>query len=132
MKTKRIRLISIIHQQKKRAALSDEEYRSIIFAETGASSCSDCTVVQLEQVYRTLNRLLMLKGLAPYRFRDALSPADVVEAKAEKLFGKNWQERIQGFITSKKLPDLNKCTDKDLRMIWVFYQQSKGPKNELV
>lgn len=120
MKTKRTRLISIIHQQKKRAALSDEEYRSIIFAETGASSCSDCTVVQLEQVYRTLNRLLMLKGLATYRFRYALSPADVVEAKAEKLFGKNWQERIQGFITSKKLPDLNKCTDKDLRMILGF------------
>ena len=120
MKTKRTRLISIIHQQKKKAGLSDEEYRSIIFTETRETSCSQCTIFQLEQVYRTLNRLLVLKGLAPYRFRYAVSPADVVEAKAEKLFGKNWKERIQGFITSKKLPELNKCTDKDIRMILGF------------
>lgn len=118
--TKRNRLISIIHQQKKRVGLSDDEYRYIIFTETNENSCSVCTIFQLEQVYRTLNRLLIQKGLAPYHFRYALSLADVVEAKSEKLFGKNWQERIQGFMLAKNLPPLNKCTDKDLRMILGF------------
>lgn len=86
-KTKRSRLVSLIHMQKNKAALGDDEYRLILSAETGKESCSDCTLSELEQVFRAMNNLLVRMGESPFHIRNLLysSLAEVVQAKARRV-----------------------------------------------
>lgn len=121
-KTKRSRLVSLIHMQKNKAALGDDEYRLILSAETGKESCSDCTLSELEQVFRAMNNLLVRMGESPFHIRNLLysSLAEVVQAKARRVLGDGWASRLQGFLSKMGRKSLDDCSDIELRRILGF------------
>lgn len=132
MKTKRTRLISKIHQQKKIAGLSDEEYRLILSAETGKESCSDCTLSELEQVFRAMNNLLVRMGENPFHIRNLFysSLSEVVQAKAEKVLGSGSAARLKGFLAKMGRSSLDECSDIELRRILSFLSTVQKQERE--
>lgn len=53
----RCRLIKLIHIGKKKLDLDDEVYRALLLGVTGASSCRDCSLPELEQILAAMKKL---------------------------------------------------------------------------
>ena len=120
----RARLISLIHAQKSAARLDDEAYRAIVYGASGEESCADCTVAQLKAVFADLNIVLEQQHKKPFTFRaryEAPTMRDAVTARAKKLLGPQWQERLVLFVQTKlEKPALADCTEADLRRVMGF------------
>lgn len=123
-KTERTRLIGLIHAQVHTACLDDEAYRAILYGATGEQSCSDCTVQQLQTVFADLNIVLERQHKKTFTFSHHTwhpTMRDAVTARAKKLFGENWKERLEQFIQIKiGKQSFSVCNEPDLRRIMAF------------
>ncbi|MDR2663671.1 MAG: regulatory protein GemA [Treponema sp.] len=109
-----------IHAMKKQAELTDEDYRLLLSGAAGVDSAKDIeTPDQYYKVITALSNLLMAKNGqsacgTKHTFRDA------VKARAARILGENYQVRLSGYLRKMGKPDLNHCTDQDLRRVMGF------------
>lgn len=114
-------LTAIIHAQKNTAALTDDEYRMVLYGATGKTSCTECTAMELQKVYTDLNEILEKKGLRKYGFprrKSSVQTAAVMRAK--KVFGADWQTYLDGFLRKIGADNLASCTDKQIRRVMAY------------
>lgn len=123
-KSNRSRLISLIHLQKKEAALEEGVYRIIIFSATGKESCGECSLSELKAVFTDLNSVLEKQGKKPFSFyyrRELPELKDAVRARARKILGDDWQNRIDSFAQAKfSKAKYMLCSKSELRRIMAF------------
>ena len=135
-KTYRARLIGMIHMQKSAAQLTDEEYRLIISGATGKQSCSDCNIKELFAIHYDLNAVLIKQGKKGFVFYRNPRPKgnttiqDAVVAKAKKVLGDNWNERLDGFLKKLNRTSLKSCTDKEIRQIMGWISSTERSKKD--
>ncbi len=53
---RRTHLVKLIHIAKKELCLEDDVYRAVLFGVVGKTSCSACTIVELNEVFETLKK----------------------------------------------------------------------------
>lgn len=136
-KTYRDRLIGLIHMQKSAACLTDEEYRAIIAGSTGRESCVYCSIQELLAIHRDLNAVLIKQGKKGFTFYSKQRPSgkssiqDAVIARAKKVLGESWEERLKGFLQKLNKTSVYKCTDKEVRQImgWISTVERKDKAN---
>lgn len=121
-KSAKLRLISVIHAQKNKAGLTDDEYRMVIFGATGKQSCKACNLQELKSIYYDLNLILSKKGIEKFFYtqNNQRSLVSVIISRAEKVMGADYQKRIQGFLHKMKKKSLDDCTDQELRRLLGF------------
>ena len=123
-KSNRSRLISLIHAQKNAAALDDPTYRLIISGATGKQSCTDCTMQELKVVFTDLNSVLEKQGRQTFRYYprwEQPTLKDAVAARARKILGKDWQNRLDSFAQTRfSKAKYILCTNAELRSIMAF------------
>ena len=123
-KTNRSRLISLIHAQKNSAGLDEETYRLIVSGATGKHSCSECSMKELKEIFSDLNSVLSKQGKECYSFYprwENPSMCDAVTARAKKLLGKDWKNRLDSFSQTRfSKAKYILCTNAELRSIMAF------------
>lgn len=123
-KSNRTRLISLIHAQKNAAVLDDETYRIIVNGATGKDSCSDCTMQELKNIFVDLNSVLCKQGKRTFSFYQRWEPpslSDAVTARAKKILGEDWRNRLDSFSQSKFGKKSFRCCDNsELRRMMAF------------
>lgn len=119
--TNRSHLIGLIHAQKSAAGLSDDNYRILINGITNKTTCKDCSMIQLTEIFAQLNAILKQQGTEPFKyFAHRPTLRDAVEARAQKVLGNDFEKRLTGFLARIKKPNLASCTEHDLRAVMGF------------
>ncbi|MDE5898937.1 MAG: regulatory protein GemA [Treponemataceae bacterium] len=117
----RNRLISIIHAQKGKAHLSDDEYRLVLYGATGKNSCTECTLQELQSVFDDLNIVLERKGMRRFGFRqESLTLREAVAARAEAVLGGECKARLDSFLAKLGRTSIDECSGKELRRVMGF------------
>ncbi|MBR6153563.1 MAG: DUF1018 domain-containing protein [Treponema sp.] len=123
-KSNRSRLIGLIHVQKTVAKLDDETYRTIISGATGKESCTECTTQELRAIFRDLNLILEKQGKKTFSFYPRWEPPtlkDAVIARARKILGDDWENRLDSFSQSKfSKAKFRLCNKSELLRIMAF------------
>lgn len=122
MKTNKDKLIQLIHIQKGKIGLTDDDYRVILESTTGESSCSKLNYSQLFQVFNNLNNILKKQGKKALIFKkntDATLQEAVVN-RAEKILGPACQTRLQGFLQKIGKNSIQDCNFQELRRVMGF------------
>lgn len=123
----RTRLIGMIHMQKSAAHITDDGYRLILIGATGKLTCSECSLKELSAVHKDLNTLLVKQGQKAFFFNGSPNHSNkktiqnAVVAKAKKVLGQNWKERLDGFLQKLNRTSLKDCTENEIRRImgWI-------------
>ena len=87
-------LTAVIHAQKNTAALTDDEYRMVLYGATGKTSCTECTAMELQKVYTDLNEILEKKDKQVRDEIKTLSSTELVDLEKqfkEELFNLRFQ-----------------------------------------
>ncbi len=121
----RKKLLAIIHMQKKRLSLSDDDYRTILHSVTGYYSAKDFkTQEQFRAIIAVLNRQLGLLNLPPVHpggARKYQSPfLYAVSSKAKAVLGNSADARLAGYLKKMGKASLEECSPKELRRIMGF------------
>lgn len=123
-KSNRSRLIGLIHVQKTVAKLDDETYRTIISGATGKESCTECTTQELRAIFRDLNLILEKQDKKTFSFYPRWEPPtlkDAVIARAKKILGDDWENRLDSFSQSKfSKTKFRLCNKSELLRIMAF------------
>ena len=123
-KSTRSRLIGLIHVQKTVAKLDDETYRTIISGATGKESCTECTTQELRAIFRDLNLILEKQDKKTFSFYPRWEPPtlkDAVIARAKKILGDDWENRLDSFSQSKfSKTKFRLCNKSELLRIMAF------------
>jgi hypothetical protein len=131
-----------IHILKKEAALTDDEYRSLLFGAAGVNSASDIeTPDQYYKVIFTLEKYLVSIGKPPSR-RPAGTPwslPEVIRERSKRILGHGYQNRMAGYLRKMGKSNLDDCSDSELRRVMAFLSavekdgtksQTRKPKNK--
>ena len=126
-KSYRTRLIGMIHMQKSAAHITDDGYRLILIGATGKMTCTECSIKELFAVHKDLNTLLVKQGQKAFIFnripKHSNKPTiqNAVVAKAKKVLGQNWKERLDGFLQKLNKTSVKDCTENEIRRImgWI-------------
>lgn len=126
-KSYRTRLIGMIHMQKSAAHITDDGYRLILIGATGKLTCTECSIKELFAVHKDLNTLLVKQGQKAFIFHRSPKHSNkptiqnAVETRAKKVLGKNWKERLDGFLQKLNRPSVKDCTEDEIRRImgWI-------------
>lgn len=126
-KSYRTRLIGMIHMQKSAAHITDDGYRLILIGATGKLTCTECSIKELFAVHKDLNTLLIKQGQKAFIFHRSPKHSNkptiqnAVVARAKKVLGKNWKERLDGFLQKLNRPSVKDCTENEIRRImgWI-------------
>lgn len=126
-KSYRTRLIGMIHMQKSAAHITDDGYRLILIGATGKLTCTECSIQELFAVHKDLNTLLIKQGQKAFIFHRSPKHSNkptiqnAVVARAKKVLGKNWKERLDGFLQKLNRPSVKDCTENEIRRImgWI-------------
>lgn len=126
-KSYRTRLIGMIHMQKTAAHITDDGYRLILMGAAGKLSCSECSLKELFAVHKDLNTLLVKQGQKAFVFHRSPKHSNkptiqnAVVAKAKKVLGQNWKERLDGFLQKLNKTSVKDCTENEIRRImgWI-------------
>lgn len=132
MKTNKDKLIQLIHIQKAKIGLTDDDYRVILESTTGESSCSKLNYSQLFQVFNNLNNILKKQGKKALIFKkntDATLQEAVVN-RAEKILGPAYQTRLQGFLQKIGKNSIQDCNFQELRRVMGFLSTIERSQNE--
>ncbi len=121
----RKKLLAIIHMQKKRLSLSDEDYRTILHAVTGYPSAKDFkTQEQFKAVIAILNKQLTLRNIPPIRpkgtRRYQSSFLNAVSSKAKAVLGDSANSRLRGYLKKMGKNSLEECNPQELRRVMGF------------
>ena len=120
-KSNRAKLIGLIHMQKSAAGISTSEYQQVIYSQALKNSCSECTMPELIMIFQALNEYLKSIGKKPFFFKsNPPTMQDAVVARAQKLFGLDWEKRINGFIERFNKTSLSFCSLQELRQVMAF------------
>ena len=123
-KSNRSRLIGLIHVQKTVAKLDDETYRTIISGATGKESCTECTTQELRAIFRDLNLIREKQDKTTFSFYPRWEPPtlkDAVIARAKKILGDDWENRLDSFSQSKfSKTKFRLCNKSELLRIMAF------------
>ena len=126
-KSYRTRLIGMIHMQKSAAHITDDGYRLILMGAAGKLTCSECSLKELFAVHKDLNTLLVKQGQKAFIFHRGPNHSNkptiqnAVVAKAKKVLGENWKERLDGFLQKLNKTSVKDCTENEIRRImeWI-------------
>lgn len=126
-KSYRTRLIGMIHMQKSAAHITDDGYRLILIGATGKLTCTECSIKELFAVHKDLNTLLLKQGQKAFIFHRSPKHSNkptiqnAVVARAKKVLGKNWKERLDGFLQKLNRTSVKDCTENEIRRImgWI-------------
>lgn len=126
-KSYRTRLIGMIHMQKSAAHITDDGYRLILMGATGKLTCTECSLKELFAVHKDLNTLLVKQGQKAFIFHRRPNHSNkptiqnAVVAKAKKVLGENWKERLDGFLHKLNKTSVKDCTENEIRRImgWI-------------
>lgn len=126
-KSYRTRLIGMIHMQKSAAHITDDGYRLILMGATGKLTCSECSIKELFAVHKDLNTLLVKQGQKAFVFHGSPNHSNkktiqnAVVARAKKVLGENWKERLDGFLQKLNKTSVKDCTENEVRRImgWI-------------
>lgn len=123
-RSNRSRLISKIHAQKNAAGLDDATYRIIISGASGKQSCTECSMKELKQIFTDLNSILEKQGKQTFRYYprwEQPTLKDAVTARAKKILGEDWQNRLDSFAKSRfSKKSYTQCDGSELRRIMAF------------
>lgn len=133
----RNRLIGMIHMQKSAAQLTDDEYRLILTGATGKQTCSECSIQELFSVHKDLNAVLIKQGKKGFVFYRKPRPKGeatihtAVIARAKKVLGDNWKERLDGFLNKLNRTSVYSCSDHEVRQImgWISSTERRKEAN---
>lgn len=123
-RSNRSRLISKIHAQKNAAGLDDATYRLIISGVSGKQSCTECSMKELRQIFTNLNSVLEKQGKQTFRYYPRWEQStlkDAVTARAKKILGEDWQNRLDSFSQTRFSKEKYiLCTNAELHSIMAF------------
>lgn len=123
-RSNRSRLISKIHAQKNAAGLDDATYRLIISGASGKQSCTECSMMELKQIFTNLNSILEKQGKQTFRYYprwEQPTLKDAVTARAKKILGEDWQNRLDSFSQTRfSKAKYSLCNNAELSSIMAF------------
>jgi hypothetical protein len=108
---------------KKEAGIADEAYRALLSGAAGVDSAKNIkSQTQYNRVIKALSNLLVAQGKTPYgRFLPQKHFFEkAVYAKAKRILGSNWQERLTGYLKRLNKTSLADCNEWELRQIMGF------------
>jgi hypothetical protein len=112
-----------IHILKKEAALTDDEYRSLLSGAAGVSSAADIeTPDQYYKVISTLEKYLVSVGKIPSgrKANNEQTVSEVILDRAKRILGPGYRNRIAGYLRKMGRADLGDCSDRELRRVMGF------------
>jgi hypothetical protein len=111
-----------IHILKKEAALTDEEYRALLFGAAGVSSAADIeTPDQYYKVVFTLEKHLASIGKIPSGCTaNKKNLPEVILDRAKRILGPGCQSRMAGYLRKMGKTGLGECSDRELRRVMGF------------
>ncbi|MEL3903749.1 MAG: hypothetical protein P1P63_01330 [Treponemataceae bacterium] len=124
--TSRKKCLALIHMQKAKAALTDDEYLSILLDHAGVDSASKIeNIKQFKTVINVLNKILISKGLEPLGNQGNYNPKELqflnaVRAKANTVLGFRNGKRLSGFLKKIGKEKLEDCSFRELRRVMGF------------
>ena len=136
-KTNRSRLISLIHAQKNAAGLDDATYRLIISGASGKQSCTECCMKELKQIFTDLNSILEKQGKQTFRYYprwEQPTLKDAVTARAKKILGEDWQNRLDSdvqyaMLTTTQRQKLNARAGRlEAKQVHTFTPETSAPQ----
>lgn len=114
-----------IHILKKDAAITDDEYRALLFGAAGVDSAADIeTPDQYYRVISCLEKYLVSigkesKGKPPQNGRKP-SFLEAVQKRAERILGPAARMRMAGYLRKMGKKTLADCSDRELRRVMGF------------
>ena len=122
---KRKKYLSLIHIQKAKAHLDDEEYVTILYSCAAVDSAAKITTMQqFEAVVTALNRVLIAQGQAPQGDRNYIPHSsaflNAVKVRACRILGPMWEQRLAGYLKKIGQSRLEECSNSQLRRVMGF------------
>lgn len=111
--TSRKKCLALIHMQKAKANLTDDEYMSFLIGNVGVDSATKIkTQKQFQLVINGLNKILVTKGLKPLgnRFSKDKAFLSAVRARANTILGSSAEKNRKG----------KDCSPYELRRVMGF------------
>ncbi|MDR1903395.1 MAG: regulatory protein GemA [Treponema sp.] len=112
-----------IHVLKKEAALTDDEYRSVLSGAAGVSSATDIdTPDQYYRVVFALEKYILSIGSIPsaHQGNKKKPIREVVVERAQHILGPGYRGRMAGYLKKMGKADLRDCSDRELRRVMGF------------
>jgi hypothetical protein len=112
-----------IHILKKEAALTDDEYRSLLSGAAGVSSAADIdTPDRYYKVIFALEKYLLSIGKTPSGRQENKKKTFVkaVVERAKHILGPTYRNRLAGYLRKMGKTDLRDCSDRELRRVMGF------------
>ncbi|MEL3908037.1 MAG: hypothetical protein P1P64_03350 [Treponemataceae bacterium] len=123
LESRRKKCLALIHIQKARAGLTDDEYSSLLLGTVGVDSAAKVkSLAQLNLVIGELNKILKAKGINPrgnYTQKDKAF-LNAVKARATTVLGTHSEKRLAGFLKKLGKQKLEDCTSYELRRVMGF------------
>jgi hypothetical protein len=112
-----------IHILKKEAALTDDEYRSLLSGAAGVSSAADIkTPDQYYRVVFTLEKYLASVGKTPsgHAANSKKPLPEVILDRAKRILGPGYRNRVTGYLRKMGKAGLDDCSSLELRRVMGF------------
>jgi ribosomal protein S17E len=121
-----------IHILKKEAALTDDEYRSLLSGAAGINSAADIeTPDQYYKVVSTLEKYIASIGKTPSgRAANKRTLSETVLDRAKRILGPGYRNRIAGYLWKMGKTDLGDCSDRELRRVMGFLSSVEKRETE--
>lgn len=125
-KASRNKMLALIHLQKNKAKITDEQYIGILLDHAGVDSASKIeNIKQFKSVIDALNKILIAQGKAPLGSSQNFTPQsqrflNAVRAKANAVLGNHSKNRLQGYLNKMGKSCLEDCSMRELRRVMGF------------
>ena len=122
---KRKKYLSLIHLQKAKAHLDDEEYVTVLYSCASVDSAAKImTIQQFEAVITALNKLLAAQGQSPLGDQNYIPHSSsflhTVKVRACRILGPMWEQRLTGYLKKIGKARLEECSPSQLRRVMGF------------
>ena len=122
---KRKKYLSLIHLQKAKAHLDDEEYVTVLYSCASVDSAAKImTIQQFEAVITALNKLLAAQGQSPLGDQNYIPHSsaflNAVKVRACRILGPMWEQRLAGYLKKIGQSRLEECSNSQLRRVMGF------------
>ena len=128
---RRKKYLAIIHIQKAKVALTDEEYKTVLLESAGVTSAALIqTQFEFNAVVSALNKILVSKGIQPFGYNYKFTLHEnrflkAVKAKSHAVLGSAYKTRLHGFLKKIGKEKLEDCSARELRRVMGFLSSIK-------
>ena len=125
-KASRNKMLALIHLQKNKTKITDEQYIGILLDHAGVDSASKIeNIKQFKSVIDALNKILIAQGKSPLGSYQNFTPQsqrflNAVRAKANAVLGNHSKNRLQGYLRKMGKSGLEDCSMRELRRVMGF------------